>query len=102
MADTNDHTHDEEDAGDHYDDGPSAYDILISDDPLTVEKAKQVLDIIRSYSDDPEAAHSVESTLNSVFVSDIACGKLTDMATIKAIAEVIQEVKAVKFPRYFA
>lgn len=102
MSQHNETHHEDDDAGSHYDDGPSAYEILSGDDPLTVEKAKLVLDIIRSESGDPEAAHSAESALNSAFVSDIACGKLTDLATIKAIAEVIQEAKAVEFPRYFA
>jgi len=80
-----------------------AYDMLNSGEPLTVDTATKVADQIRDESDDdPEAAHSYEDQLMSTFIRQIADGVLTDPATIRAIAEVIKGVSAMKFARYCA
>ena len=83
-----------------YEEGPNFYSLM--EGKLTVEKATAALDIIKGELDDCEAAHSYEKTLMATFVRQIADGSIADMATIKAIADIIQQVSALKFPRYFA
>lgn len=83
-----------------YEEGPNFYSLM--EGVLTVEKATAALDIIKEALDDCEAAHSYEKTLMATFVRQIADGSIADMATIKAIADIIQQVSALKFPRYFA
>ena len=87
---------------DSYSQDIDVYALLDSDEPLTVEKATQVVDQTRRESDDPEAAHSYEDQLMTTFIRQIADGVLTDPNIIRSIAAEIKKVSAMKFARWCA
>ena len=69
---------------------------------LTAEKAAQALEFIKWELNSFEDAHIHEEALMTTFVRQIADGTIADIASIKAIADIIKKVNALKFPRYYA